>query len=253
MNATLKACLVSAMALATAAPAFGQAYQPTEQYRRDMDQYQNDRARYEASRDQYQARREGYEASRRAYEVRRAEWERARYDYDRRYGYGAYMRLHPVPVWDDAYWSGRTATDYGVNTAYTAVDCNRRSDNGKVVGGLIGALAGAALGSNIAANGRGTEGAVLGAVVGGAAGVAVGGSGRDRVRCDARGPYFSYNDTIAYRESSFDRGRSSGLYNYSYYSRQRCRLAAAPVDYYGQDYRYVRVCPDRDGRYRITG
>ncbi len=30
-------------------------------------------------------------------------------------------------------------------------------------------------------------------------------------------------------------------------------LAAQPVDSYGQDYRYVRVCPDREGRYRITG
>ena len=25
------------------------------------------------------------------------------------------------------------------------------------------------------------------------------------------------------------------------------------IDSYGEDYRYVRVCPDGDGRYRITG
>ena len=27
----------------------------------------------------------------------------------------------------------------------------------------------------------------------------------------------------------------------------------APIDAYGNDVRYVRVCPDGDGRYRITG
>ena len=31
------------------------------------------------------------------------------------------------------------------------------------------------------------------------------------------------------------------------------RLAVAPTEYGGRtDYRYVRVCPDRRGRYRIT-
>ena len=34
-------------------------------------------------------------------------------------------------------------------------------------------------------------------------------------------------------------------------SGQEVRLA--PVDSDGRDYRYVRVCPDADGRYRITG
>ena len=55
---------------------------------------------------------------------------------------------------------------------------------------------------------------------------------------------------MPYRES---RNRYASSYDYGYYTRQRCRLAAAPVDAYGRDIRYVRVCPDQDGRYRITG
>lgn len=54
---------------------------------------------------------------------------------------------------------------------------------------------------------------------------------------------------MPYREG---RQRFSSAYDSSYYSRQRCRLAAAPVDAYGRDYRYVRVCPDEDGSYRVT-
>ena len=45
----------------------------------------------------------------------------------------------------------------------------------------------------------------------------------------------------------------SGRYDDGYYTRMRCRLAPAAVDAYGNDVRYVRVCPDADGRYRITG
>ena len=31
-----------------------------------------------------------------------------------------------------------------------------------------------------------------------------------------------------------------------------CRIAPAPTDAYGSTYRYVRVCPDGTGRYRIS-
>jgi hypothetical protein len=86
-------------------------------------------------------------------------------------------------------------------------------------------------------------------VVGGGVGAAVG-HANDKYRCDSYGPYYSYNDTIPYREA---RTYRSGRYDYAYYNRQRCRLVAAPIDRYGEDYRYVRVCPDRQGRYRITG
>ena len=45
-----------------------------------------------------------------------------------------------------------------------------------------------------------TEGAVLGGVVGAGIGGAVG-NANDKYRCDSRGPYYSYGDTIAYREA----------------------------------------------------
>jgi hypothetical protein len=257
MNAPLKIGLASALALATAAPAFAQpydAYRPTDQYQRDLDKYQSDRNAYDNSRAAYADSRADYQAARRDYERRRADWEAARADYDARYGYGSYVRIYgPAPVWDEGRWSyvapAPSAGYYGRDTAYTAGAGCRRDNSGSVAGGIIGALAGAALGSNVAANGRATEGAVLGAVVGGGVGAAVG-HANDKYRCDSRGPYFSYSETIPYREARYYR---SGRYDYAYYNRQRCRLAAAPIDSYGRDYRYVRVCPDERGRYRITG
>jgi len=251
MNAPLKIAMASVLALAAAAPAVAQPYQPTAQYQRDLDKYRDDRADYDASRAAYDDTQASYQAARRDYERRRSDWEAARADYDARYGYGAYVRIYgPAPAWDEGRWvRAPSAGYYGRDTAYTASAGCRSNNSGSVAGGIIGALAGAALGSNVAANGRGTEGAVLGAVVGGGLGAAVGHS-RDRFKCDAGGPYYSYSETIPYREARYYR---SGRYDYAYYNRQRCRLAAAPIDSYGHDYRYVRVCPDGRGRYRITG
>jgi hypothetical protein len=290
MNAPLKIGMASALALATASTAFAQQpqYQPyqydrdtqyqqsapqyrqTEPSRDAQEQYQNDRRDYEARRNAYDARRDNYEsrrqdyevsradfeAARRDYERRRAAWERARADYDARYGYGAYIRVYgPAPIWDEARYgpyvaySAPSATYYGRASTYNGPVTCRNDHSAATAGGILGALAGAALGSNIAAGGHRTDGAILGGVVGAGIGASVG-NAHDKYRCDNRGPYFTYNDTIAYRE---DPRWRSGRYNYSYYSRMRCRLAPAPVDSYGEDIRYVRVCPDRDGRYRITG
>ncbi len=69
-----------------------------------------------------------------------------------------------------------------------------------------------------------------------------------KARCDQAGYYYNYADTVPYRESRYAR---SGDYDYRYYSRNRCRLAPAPVDATG-DVRYVRVCPDGYGQYRIV-
>ena len=274
MNTPLKIGMASALALATASPAFAQyeyqresqyqaapQYRPTPQYQQDQQQYQQDRDAYEARKDAYEARRDNYDVSRadyqaaRAdYERRRARWERARADYDARYGYGSYIRVYgPAPAWDSARWAryepAPSAGYYGRDTAYVAPVRCRNDHSSATAGAILGALAGAALGSNVAGHGVRTEGAVLGGVVGAGIGGAVG-NANDRYRCDTRGPYYSYNDTIAYREAPDYR---SGRYDYAYYSRMRCRLAPAPIDGDGRDYRYVRVCPDRDGRYRITG
>jgi hypothetical protein len=275
MNVAIKIGMASALALASVTPAAAQYYQPTPQYQQDLSRYQSDRSAYEA-------RRVDYERARADYERRRADWERARANYDARYGYGAYVRLYgPAPVCSDSNWNDYTtayvapsyrapgyaapsagyygynsssvapsAGYYGYNSSAVApgnVRCN--NNNSTVTAGVIGALAGAVLGSNVAARNARTEGAVLGAVLGGAVGAGVG-RANDRYKCDVNGPYFSRNETIAYREAQgygYDRNR------YSRYSRMGCRLAPAPVDDYGQDYRYVRVCPDASGRYRITG
>jgi hypothetical protein len=288
MNAPLKIGMASVLALATAAPAFAQyqpqyqpqqyqqnpqyqqpapQYQPTPQYQDDQQRYQQDRSDYEARKDAYEARKDAYDARRDNYEVsrgdyqaardeyerRRADWERARADYERRHGYGSYVRAYgPAPIWDTARYGpydAPAASYYGRPTAYTDNSGCRRDNSSAVGGGIIGALAGAALGSNIAARGHRGDGAVLGGVVGAFTGAAVG-NAHAKYLCDQRGPYYSYNDTIAYRE---DGGYRSGRYDYGYYQRMRCRLAVAPIDRDERDYRYVRVCPDGDGRYRITG
>lgn len=262
MKNVLNIGMASALALATAMPAFAQQYRPTDQYVREQRAYEEQRAQYEDQRDQYEARRHddrqarrNYREARRDYERRLAEWNRAQSIYDRRYGYGSYARLYARPVWDQGYWTSNApppyAGYYGRQASATTVPCNSRSGSGNTVAGsVIGALAGAVLGSQVASRGARTEGAVLGGVAGAVVGGAVGNS-RDRdYKCDSRGPYFSYDDTLPYREG---RNRFASSYDYGYYERQRCRLAPAPVDAYGRDIRYVRVCPDGDGRYRITG
>jgi hypothetical protein len=259
MNTHMKVGIASALALATALPAVAQQYRPTDEYQRQQREYQAERDRYDASRDQYEGTRQNYQQARRDYrgaradyERRLAEWDRARVIYDRRYGYGSYARVYTRPVWDEAYWTRNDpppyAGYYGRQASTTSVPCNNNNSS-TVAGGLIGALAGAVLGSNVAGRGDRTEGAVLGGIAGAVVGGAVG-NANDRYKCDSRGPYFSYNETVPYREG---RRRYSSAYDTSYYTRERCRLAAAPVDAYGRDMRYVRVCPDGDGRYRITG
>jgi hypothetical protein len=264
MNTALKVAMASTLALATAAPAMAQSqYQQTpdsreaqERYQEQQQQYQQQRDNYDARRSDYDQRREGYQAARNEYERRLAAYNRARRNYDRRYGYGAYVRVYgPAPVWSDRNWAyyavpapgyAPAAPYYGANTAYAAPAV--RCDNSSTVGaGAIGAIAGALLGSNVAAHGRRTEGAVLGGVVGAGIGAAVGHQ-HDKYKCDQRGPYFAYDETIPYREDE-----SYRTPRYAEYQRMRCRLASAPVDSDGRDYRYVRVCPDPDGRYRIVG
>ncbi|MBR7618828.1 glycine zipper 2TM domain-containing protein [Phenylobacterium sp. 20VBR1] len=244
---TLKTALVATAMLAMAAPAFAQ-YQPTQQYQRDMRNYQQDQADYQVTRAEYDRARAEYDAKRDRYERDRAR-------YDARYGYGAYARSYgAAPTWDSERYD---ANGYGRDTSYSgssyADPCRSAStNNSQVAGGLIGALAGAAIGSNVAARNARTEGAVLGAVVGGFAGSQIGKQSA-KAKCDQAGYYYNYAETMPYRESRYDRGQRTGQYDYAYYNRSRCRLATAPVDNYGDDVRYVRVCPDSRGRYRITG
>ena len=289
----LKFAAASALALAMAAPAFAQSqpdyqyqrpppdyqpgqpsYQPTQQYQEQQQRYQQDQRDYQQRRDAYDAnrqaydqrrdtyayQREGYAQAKADYDARIAAWQRARDRYDRIHGYGAYVAIYPAPVWDVARWGplypaqayypaypAPAAGYYARNSAY--VTTCRNDHSGRTAGAVLGGLAGAVLGSNLSAPGRHSENAALGGVLGAVVGGAVG-TAHDRYKCDTRGPYYAYGDTIAYRE---DPSYRSGRYDYGYYERMRCRLAPAPGDAEGRDVRYVRVCPDADGRDRITG
>lgn len=252
--------IATALMATVAAPALAQTYAQRDQT------YVRDRAEYERQL--------------RDYEAARARFERDRAEYDRRYGVGAYeryygrfSRLPPVydpyaPAYDryyddyayDAYRYGRDTTyydgaAYDPYRYYVNSDCERRGGSSNRTGGtLLGALIGGALGAAAAGDSSETEGAILGAVVGGALGNSIAGNSatatRYAARCDANGYYFTYDQTMPYRENTRYR---NGRYDANYYARNRCRLAVAPASMYGRtDYRYVRVCPDRNNRYRIT-
>lgn len=231
-----------------------------EDYRREQREYEEARAAWEARQSAYQQRQSRYQAQRSDYEARRAQWERDRAQYDRRYGYGAYVRRYGEWRYEPGatYAGGRYDNDgRGYDNRrddyyadYRDSACERKETGAKVAGGIIGALAGAAIGSNVIDNEAQTEGTVLGALVGGAIGAKI---GENAAKCDDDGYYYSYAQTYEYREPNMRRGQRSGRYDRDWYMRNNCRLAVAPTEYGGRaDYRYVRVCPDRRGRYRIT-
>jgi hypothetical protein len=246
----LSAILAATLAIG-AAPALAQPYPDDPAGQR----YQDQQAQYQEAQSDYEARQRDYQRQQEAYRQRREDYERARADYDDRYGSGAYARRYGsfenrYPAESaDAY--GRDVVYRDVYAPYRDNPCEQRRSDRKIAGGLIGALAGAAIGSNIGGHGARTEGAVLGAVAGGLVGANI---GKNSARCDTVGYYYRYDQTYPYREAEWDRRTRSGRYDYSWYSAHRCRLAVAPVEY-GDDshYRYVRVCPDGSGRYRITG
>ena len=214
--------------------------------------YRDDNVRYSQDRGDYDRQMREYEANRSRYERDRAE-------YDRRYGSGSFERYYggfrderPIDRYGDYRYDNNRYDPY---SRYSNSPCERRrSSNDRTGGTVIGALIGGALGAAAAGSSSEAEGAVLGAIVGGALGNNIAGNSGDQDRygakCDSRGYYFTYDQTIPYRERSSDR---HGRYDNNYYKRQRCRLAPAPADLYGRvEYRYVRVCPDRNNRYRIT-
>lgn len=184
----------------------------------------------------------GYDAQRDQWERDRSRYLSARDAYDRRRGVGAYDRRYPGEASRyNAPYAGAYSIDTSANVNYGAGDCRQDAKRNATVGGVIGALAGAALGSNVAARNARPEGTVLGALVGAGVGAAVGNAS---AKCDTRGAYYSYDQTQPYRYSDGRYAEAS----------ERCRLAPAPTEYNGRiETRYVRVCPDADGRYRVEG
>lgn len=145
-----------------------------------------------------------------------------------------------------AAYGAPAAGAYGANSSYAPPPVVKCDKTGAIAGGLVGALAGGVLGSNVAGHGDKTEGTVLGGVVGGGLGALVG-HAHDKHRCDQTGAYWSYADTVPYQA---DTAAPADPRTAEYVSRG-CRLAPAAVE--GQEARYVRVCPDASGRYRISG
>lgn len=162
---------------------------------------------------------------------------------------------------------------YGQSYGQTYYDpCVRDQRERQTAGGLLGAAIGAIAGSQVAARGRRTEGSVLGGVVGAAVGAGV---GRGQAACDSRGyggyppppaPYgsqggYAYDDRYA-PPDDYDR-RHDGRYDdryaapvndYRYSNTDECRLAESRIRLPDgrEEVRYVRTCPDQNGRYRVV-
>ena len=148
-------------------------------------------------------------------------------------------------------------------------------------GGVLGATIGAVAGSQLAARGRRTEGSVLGGVLGAAIGAGVGNSSANcdsRYRSSGYGYSQSYGGTYVppaygydnsgydrryddsygrdYRDynDGYDRGYSQPAPDYRYQNTDQCRLAESVIRLPDgrSETRYVRTCPDQNGRYRVV-
>ena len=231
-----------------------QDYQASQDaYRNRVDNYQNRVQDYRERQDDYQGRRAAYEQQKAEADAQMAAYVRARDAYDARWGAGAYDRNRPAgyiarPA-DFAPFQDYAATAPVVTVAPYHDMCRERGNVNAAAHGYIAPMAAGAVGYNAAARSP-RDGAVLGGLVDARS--------EDRLNrsvagCDGVGYFFGYDQTFPYRETAADMGRRSGRYSYSRYVDMRCRLAVAPAEVSGNtDYRYVRVCPDRMGRYRIT-
>ncbi len=166
------------------------------------------------------------------------------------------------------------------NQGYYYDPCQRSTTQRGTGGGLAGAGIGAAIGSGIAARGARTEGAVLGGLLGAVVGANV---GKNSAACTpGRAPppppppppsaYNGSYDDPYYRSGSYQGGYDNagrdGYYERSYERHDSyrvdnrggqtdvngCTLAESPI--YLPDgrtqKRFVRVCPDAQGRYQVV-
>jgi hypothetical protein len=170
-----------------------------------------------------------------------------------------------------------SAQPYG-GPGYSNYDpCRRDAGNRGIVGALVGGGIGATVGSQVAANHHRTDGSLLGGVVGAIAGAAI---GNNTAACrdapppppppvsEAAPPPLAYNNyppppvdydgpPPAYEhETVWVYGRHGVRYRVieDRADRDGCTLAESPV-YMPDgriDRRFVRVCPDYRGRYRIV-
>lgn len=168
------------------------------------------------------------------------------------------------------------------NQGYYYDPCQRSTTNRTTGGGLAGAGIGAAVGSGIAARGHRTDGAILGGVLGAVVGSM---AGRSSAACAPGSSYTTppppppppsaYNGGYGggyqepyYRQGSYDNGGRDSYYERSYERQDSyrvdnrsgqadvngCTLAESPI--YLPDgrtqKRFVRVCPDANGKYQVV-
>ncbi len=170
----------------------------------------------------------------------------------------------------------------GYDQGYSYDACQRSTTNRATGGGLAGAGIGAVVGSSIAAHGRRTEGSVLGGLLGAVVGANI---GKSSAACTPGQmtspppppppPPAAYNDSYGdpnYRQGSYDDARRDAGRD-TYYDRDYgrrdgyrvndrsgqadvngCTLAESPI--YLPDgrvqKRFVRVCPDSNGKYQVV-
>lgn len=173
---------------------------------------------------------------------------------------------------------------YGYPPAYNSYGAQGRyydpcvgdQRNRATTGGVLGATIGAVAGSQLAARGRRTEGSVLGGVLGAAIGAGVGNSSAN---CDSRyrssgygqpygGTYVPpaygydnrgydrrYDDGYGRDYREYDQGYTQPAPDYRYQNNNDdCRLAESVIRLPDgrSETRYVRTCPDQNGRYRVV-
>jgi hypothetical protein len=165
---------------------------------------------------------------------------------------------------------------------YSYDPCQREANSRGVTGGFLGAAGGAVLGSQFAASGHRRDGSLLGGVIGALAGASIGhstaacGSAPPRQYDQASPPppgpsaYYqpepppAYGDAYyappppayAERDAVFVSGRHGMRFRVDEdrMGPDGCTVAESPV-YMPDgrvDQRFVRVCPDRRGRYHVV-
>lgn len=153
--------------------------------------------------------------------------------------------------------------------------CVRDRRQRQVAGGVVGALVGLAAGRGVASRRVRSEGGAMGAILGAAVGAGVGGSTAACQPGRSQQPYgqpYGAQAGYGYDNSQYDNGRYEDRYDrdYGYQDRDpgygygqpvreydntdQCRLVESNIRLPDGrvENRYVRACPDGDGRYRVV-
>jgi hypothetical protein len=180
------------------------------------------------------------------------------------YGQPAYSQGYGQPAYGQSYGQSQPYYD----------ECVRDQRQRQVTGGLLGAAIGAGVGRGVASRNARTGGGLIGAALGAMAGANVGrataacesqaygqpsaaGYGYDNSQYgyDNRYPANDYGQGHGYGyDDRYGSGYGQPVQDTRYQNTDGCRLSESRVQLPDgrEDVRYVRVCPDQNGRYRIV-